>query len=112
MNKIRLQLKKTNLLQHFGENIFSGLDLPRSKPFPDVYITAANALGVPSNNCAVIEDSITGVMAGHAAGATVFAYCPIDGGHASETELIAAGARITFNSMLQLSSIIESIERQ
>lgn len=35
--KLLLQLAKVGLTEWFGPHVFSGHDLPRSKPFPDVY---------------------------------------------------------------------------
>ena len=58
-------------MDYFQGRIFSGHELPRSKPAPDVYLAAARALGVDPVRCAVVEDTATGVRAGVAAGATV-----------------------------------------
>jgi HAD superfamily hydrolase (TIGR01509 family) len=44
----------------------------RGKPLPDLYLHAASALGVDIRRCLVVEDSPTGVVAGVAAGATVW----------------------------------------
>ena len=74
--KVELQLDKCGLMPYFKGYIFSGHELPRSKPFPDVYLAAAEALGASAMRCAVIEDSVTGVVAGVASGATVLGYCP------------------------------------
>ncbi len=64
----------------FDGRIFSGHEMPRSKPAPDVYLAAMAALGVRDYRCAVIEDTVTGAMAGIAAGATVFGYSPPEAG--------------------------------
>lgn len=80
--KVVMQLDKVGLLPYFGEAIFSGHDLPRSKPAPDVYLAAAAYLGVAPARCLVIEDSATGVQSGLAAGATVWGYCPQGRGQA------------------------------
>lgn len=74
--KVELQLRKVGLLDYFESRIFSGHEMPRSKPFPDVYLAAAQALGARPARCAVVEDTLTGVAAGVAAGATVFAFVP------------------------------------
>jgi beta-phosphoglucomutase-like phosphatase (HAD superfamily) len=78
--EVELQLKKCGLLPYFEGRIFSGHELPRSKPAPDVYLAAAAALGVDPRQCAVVEDTVTGVTAGVAAGATVFGYSPPESG--------------------------------
>ena len=67
--KVELQLERCGLMPYFQGRIFSGHELPRSKPAPDVYLAAAAALGVAPQRCAVIEDTVTGVAAGVAAGA-------------------------------------------
>jgi HAD superfamily hydrolase (TIGR01509 family) len=53
--------------------VVSGESVARAKPAPDIFLRAAAELGVPPARCAVIEDSIAGVTAGHAAGMFVIA---------------------------------------
>jgi len=74
--KVEMMLQRVGLLPFFGTRIFSGHEMPRSKPAPDVYLAAAAALGVAPARCLVIEDTATGVQAGLAAGATVWGYDP------------------------------------
>lgn len=80
--KVVFQLHKVGLLPHFGERIFSGHDMPRSKPHPDVYLAAAAHLQADPKRCLVVEDTSTGAEAGLAAGATVWGYCPHGDGRA------------------------------
>lgn len=80
--KVVMQLDLVGLLPLFGERVFSGHDLPRSKPAPDVYLAAAAHLGVDPARCLVVEDTATGAQAGLAAGATVWGYCPDGHGRA------------------------------
>ncbi len=104
--KVRLQLEKVGLMRWFDGRIFSGHDLPRSKPFPDVYLAAAAAVGAPPLRCAVVEDTITGVTAGIAAGATVFGYSPPEAGHDAPQALRNAGASAIFTDMAQLAGLL------
>ena len=104
--KVELQLDKCGLMPYFKGNIFSGHELPRSKPFHDVYLAAAAALGVSAKRCAVVEDSVTGVLAGVAAGATVFGYAPPEVGHSSATAMRAAGASVIFTDMAALPALL------
>jgi HAD superfamily hydrolase (TIGR01509 family) len=104
--KVELQLHKCGLLPYFDGRIFSGHETPRSKPFPDVYLAAMERLGVHPQRCAVIEDTVTGVRAGVAAGATVFGYSPPEAGHDAPAALRAAGAALIFADMEQLPGLL------
>lgn len=100
--KIVLQLKKVQLADYFGDRTFSGYEVARNKPFPDVYQAAMAALGVDARRCAVVEDSVTGITAGAAAGATVYAYAP----QGSADPLYQAGASHVFTDMAQLPALL------
>jgi HAD superfamily hydrolase (TIGR01509 family) len=100
--KLELQLRKVGLYDYFHGHIYSGHELPRSKPHPDVYLAAAEGLAVSPARCAVVEDSLTGVAAGLAAGATVFAYVPQGDGEAFR----AAGVADVFSDMANLPAIL------
>ncbi len=100
--KVELMLLKVGLLHHLKGRIFSGQETPRNKPHPDVYLAAASALGVDARRCAVVEDTITGLTAGVAAGATVFAYVPQGSGQ----RFLDAGASHFFTDMAQLPALM------
>ena len=100
--KVEMQLRQTGLMPYFEGRIFSGYETPRSKPFPDVYLAAAAALQASPHRCAVVEDTVTGVSAGVAAGAYVYAYAP--GGDGAE--LRAAGASWVFQDMAELPALM------
>ncbi|MFC7434981.1 HAD family hydrolase [Hydrogenophaga bisanensis] len=82
--KVVMQIEMAGMRPYFEDRIFSGHDLPRSKPHPDVYLAAAAHVGIHPGRCLVIEDTATGVQAGLAAGATVWGYCPAGHGRAFE----------------------------
>jgi HAD superfamily hydrolase (TIGR01509 family) len=104
--KVELQLQKCGLMPYFKGRIFSGHEMPRSKPFPDVYLAAAAALGIQPARCAVVEDTVTGVAAGVAAGATVFGYSPPEAGHDAPAALSKAGAARIFVNMNELAALL------
>ena len=104
--KVELQMGKCGLMPYFDGRIFSGHEMPRSKPFPDVYLAAAAALGVDPKRCAVIEDTVTGATAGLAAGATVFGYSPPELGHDAPAALKAAGVHHVFTNMADLAELL------
>jgi len=107
--KVEMQLAQVGMAPYFEGRVFSGHELPRSKPFPDVYLAAAAALGVEPARCLVIEDTVTGVTAGVAAGATVWGYFPADQGHASAEQLLEAGASCVFGDMGELPAMLRAI---
>lgn len=104
--KVLMQLEKVGLLPFFGQHVFSGHDLPRTKPFPDVYLAAAAAVVTAPQHCLVIEDSVPGLTAGVRAGATVWGYCPKVGAHSTPEQLLAAGATRVFDDMADLPRLI------
>jgi HAD superfamily hydrolase (TIGR01509 family) len=104
--KVELQLAKCGLMPFFEGRVFSGHEMPRSKPAPDVYLAAAAALGVAPQRCAVVEDTVTGVAAGVAAGATVFGYSPPEAGHSAPQALREAGASEIFVDMARLPDLL------
>lgn len=101
--KIELQLRKVGIYDCFEGRFFSGHDQPRSKPFPDVYLHAAAALGVDAKRCAVVEDTVTGATAGVAAGATVFGYNPGGPSHSGTADLLAVGVHRVATSMEEIA---------
>ena len=104
--KVELQLRKVGLIEYFDGRVFSGHEMPRSKPWPDVYLAAAAALQANPQRCAVVEDTVTGVRAGVAAGATVFGYAPATSGHVDAQTLREAGASATFTDMEHLAALL------
>ena len=73
---IETHLDHLGLRRHFEGRIFSGHEhVARGKPAPDLYLHAADAIGVPIENVAIVEDSPVGVTAAVASGAYVIGLC-------------------------------------
>ncbi|MCO5109879.1 MAG: HAD family phosphatase [Burkholderiaceae bacterium] len=106
--KVEMQLQRVGLAPYFAGRIFSGHEMPATKPAPDVYLAAAAALGVPPARCLVVEDTVTGVTAGAAAGATVVGYSPSPVGHGTPEALRAAGAVRVMAHMDELPRLLVS----
>jgi len=96
--RMAVTLGASGLLHRFRARltgrIFSATDVARGKPFPDLFLYAAERMGAEPGRCAVIEDSPAGVTAAVAAGMTAFAYAA--GGHSDPAELEHAGATVFF----------------
>ncbi|NRN28093.1 hexitol phosphatase HxpB [Photorhabdus heterorhabditis] len=54
-------------LRHYFDTVVSAAKLPHSKPNPEVYLRAAEQLGVAPINCVALEDSFNGMIATKAA---------------------------------------------
>jgi HAD superfamily hydrolase (TIGR01509 family) len=73
--KTRLSLKLTGLTELFAPDaLFSAHDVARGKPFPDLFIHAAEAMGATPSESVVVEDTPSGVEAAVTAEMRVLAY--------------------------------------
>ncbi len=63
----RIILRQTGLEQTF-DAISDGNNISRSKPDPEVFLKAADMLGLSSCDCLVVEDALSGIEAGKAGG--------------------------------------------
>jgi HAD superfamily hydrolase (TIGR01509 family) len=69
---IRRHLEHLGLADAFGEHVYSGREhVSRGKPEPDIYLHAADRLGVSINRSVILEDSEVGARGALASGATV-----------------------------------------
>ena len=92
LDRVRQRLSVTRLLPFFDPHVFGASQVAFGKPAPDLFLFAAQRLGVVPKDCIVVEDSIPGVEAAVAAGMTVVGFC--GGGHCPEghaERLSAAG---------------------
>ena len=71
----QLILNKIGLANAFDACI-DGTHVENGKPHPEIFLKAAQDLGVPPRNCLVIEDGDPGVQAAHAAGMLVLGVGP------------------------------------
>jgi HAD superfamily hydrolase (TIGR01509 family) len=101
-------LRRTGLVMHFGERVFTADQVPNPKPAPDVYLAAARRLRVAPERCVVVEDSVTGTRAAVSAGMTVLGFAGAKHASAGQAQkLRAAGANVVFETMAQLPSLVE-----
>lgn len=72
VHHIHRVLGLTNLKHYFDPYFISGDETARPKPYPDPYLAGAAAVGYEPADCVVIEDSLAGMRAAHAAGMKVY----------------------------------------
>lgn len=94
-----LILKQIGLDSYF-DAVVDGNDIKRSKPDPEVFLLAAQRLGIPPENCLVVEDAEAGVQAALAGGMPVLGV-----GSASKSQ--AASIRMPDLSTVSLVELLE-----
>ncbi|MEW2588232.1 HAD family hydrolase [Streptomyces virginiae] len=100
--KMRHTLGRTGLHDRFAGRIYSATEVARGKPAPDLFLYAAQRMGVDPAACAVVEDSRPGVDAARAAGMRAFGF---GGGMTPAERLEGPGTRV-FHDMRDLPGLI------
>lgn len=90
---LQSKLERTGLYDLAAPHVYSADLVESGKPAPDIFLYAAEQIGVAPERCLVLEDSENGVKAGFAAGMTVWGF--LGGGHIFDghgDRLLEAGA--------------------
>ena len=106
-DRLSLTLGLTGLARWFGDAVFSTSMVARGKPAPDIYLYAAEKMGVDPKRALVIEDSAPGIAGAKAAGMIAFGFAGgshCRPGHAAR--LAAAGADLVFAEMSALPALL------
>jgi len=101
VDRVSLSLSLTGLAPHFDGRLYTSQMVERGKPAPDLFLYAADRMQANPHRTLVIEDSISGVEAGKAAGMTVWGF--VGGSHYQSRDgkaiLHQAGADRVFRQM-------------
>jgi len=101
LDRISFSLSLTGLASHFDGRLYTSQMVERGKPAPDLFLHAAERMQADPSRTLVIEDSISGVRAGKAAGMTVWGF--VGGSHyqsrGGKAILREAGADRVFGRM-------------
>jgi HAD superfamily hydrolase (TIGR01509 family) len=101
LERMDYSLRLTGFSYLVGDRVFSAEMVRRGKPAPDLFLYAAAALATVPARTLVVEDSVSGVRAGKAAGMTVWGF--VGGSHYATRDgralLLAAGADRVFDWM-------------
>jgi HAD superfamily hydrolase (TIGR01509 family) len=101
LDRVSFSLALTGLAPHFDGRLYTSQMVERGKPAPDLFLHAAESMRADPRRTLVIEDSVSGVTAGKAAGMTVWGF--VGGSHYQSRDgkaiLAAAGADRVFARM-------------
>ncbi|QKV19168.1 HAD family hydrolase [Oricola thermophila] len=100
--RARRSLYLSGLESRFGDRLFTASQVANGKPAPDLFLLAAEAMGVAPDRCLVVEDSMPGVLAAQAAGMEVWRF--VGGSHLEgvpRNELDRDGALTIFDKWAQ-----------
>jgi mannitol-1-/sugar-/sorbitol-6-/2-deoxyglucose-6-phosphatase len=93
-------------LTWFFDVIVTGDEIERGKPHPDIYLCAAEKLGVPANVCLVIEDALSGIAAGKAANMRVAA---VPDRRFVDAREYATKADYLLSSLCEIPAVVRSV---
>ena len=86
-------------------NRYSAEYMPRGKPAPDIYLHAAERLGIPPQRCVALEDSRLGTQAALAAGMTCFTVPDLS--HSAPSDFADINDRV-FSSLFEVIDLFEA----
>lgn len=103
--KVDINLSCIGVSPDFFDAVVTGVDVERKKPAPDIFIMAAKKAGYSPEYCVVVEDAVSGVKAGKAAGMTTVA---VTTSFPAE-KLIEAGATVATDDLSDLPDLIKDM---
>ena len=108
--KVEAGLRATGLYAKLTPHIFTASMVATGKPAPDLFILAADRLGVLPQNCLVVEDTITGITAARAANMTALGFC--GGSHCRSGDgqlLLEHGADLVIDDMSDFKTAMKQL---
>jgi len=112
IEKITHSLTLTGMLGKFSPHLFSAEMVMRGKPAPDLFLHAAQQMGVAPDRCLVIEDSPVGIKVALAAGMTVFGFAGAAHAGPGYAEMLdLAGADMVFREMFALPNMVKFYQK-
>lgn len=102
LNKMALNLQLTGLDKFFRGKMFSAYEINSWKPDPTLFLVAAESMDLHPKDCAVIEDSLSGVNDGIAGGFDVYALT-----HTHKMDSLKDKGVTVFSKMTELLDLLD-----
>ncbi len=106
--KVDANLAALNLTEDDFTAVISGDMVKRKKPYPDIYLMAANLAKTLPERCIVVEDATAGIQAGVAAGMITIGFTS----NCEAVELLAAGANYIAEDYRSVAAVISNLSRR
>ncbi|MGW3245531.1 HAD family hydrolase [Streptomyces sp. NPDC001070] len=103
--KMRHTLGRTGLYKRFAGRIHSATEVARGKPAPDLFLYAAERMGVDPAACVIVEDSRPGIQAARAAGMRSLGYA----GGLTPAEQLEGPGTVVFQDMRKLPVLLSKL---
>lgn len=96
--KVIANLNAADINREIFDALLTGSDVERKKPFPDIYLKGAELLNLKPCECIVLEDALSGIKAGKAAGCLTYGITT----SFSASELQSSGADRVIEDIIEL----------
>lgn len=93
-------------IERFFDAVTTGEEVTHGKPNPDIYLKAAQKVGAAPNDCLVIEDALSGIAAGKAAGMRVVA---IPDARFMDLTLYPGGADYQLSALEEVPALVQRL---
>jgi len=103
--KVEANLRVAGIEKQIFSAIISGEEVKEKKPSPEIYLKAAQKIGIPPERCVVVEDAINGIKSARAAGMKSIGITT----SFDEKTLLNEGADFVCNNILDVYSIIDGL---
>lgn len=100
--KVRANLEAAEISVDTFRAVITGSDVARKKPYPDIYLLAAERVGAKPEECVVVEDAVSGLNAAHSAGMP----CICVTTSFDRASLLAAGADAVIDDFGELQALL------
>jgi HAD superfamily hydrolase (TIGR01509 family) len=107
--KVKNSLHCTELEHYFTDKVFTSSEVKNGKPAPDLFLYAADKMGVSPDKCLVIEDSQAGIKGASAANMQVIRYAGASHMLNRHTESFSLDSVNTIDHWGQLIEMIPSL---
>lgn len=114
LEKTMRKIRALELERYFKDDVIFSADLvDKGKPEPELFLFAAEKMGVQPRDCIVLEDSLAGLSAGLKAGMMTIAFvgCEMNNNEEYKKKVSDLGVKYLFDNMRELREFLLSVKK-